>query len=123
MATPESETIVNGMAIKPFEELVGEVREQYLNTISDAMDEALAKFILPWDRVSLLMDAGPFLCFLISLKLAEVQTPVGATMDKKDPLRAWWKLGKEIDKAVAPMLLEYGREAAARQMQGASNAS
>jgi hypothetical protein len=117
MTEPETQTL-NGMDIKPFDQLIAEVREGYLNGISDILDEALAKFILPADRIALLQDAGLFLCFLVALKTAEVQTPAGALMDKKDPLRAWWQIGKRIDKEVPVMLLEYGREAAAAQVKG-----
>jgi hypothetical protein len=103
-----------------FEEMTAEAREAYTTAISEALDEAVSRFILPADRVAVLHDAGMFLCFLVALKIAEVQTPAANVMDAKDPLRAWWKLHKVIDKEVAPMLLEYGREAAARKVHGAA---
>lgn len=108
----------NGMPMKSFDDLIAESRERYTNAISDALDAELSRFILPADRVALLHDAGQFLCFMVALKLAEVQTPAGTPMEKRDPLRAWWKLGKLIDKEVLAMLLDYGREAAARKLQG-----
>lgn len=109
---------VNGMEFKSFEEMLDESRERYTTGISDILDAELARFPLSMNRVQLLQDAALFVCSLIALKTAEVQTPESALMDAKDPLRAWWPIEKRIKAEVGPWLLEYGREASARQMKG-----
>lgn len=114
---------LNGMEVVPFAEQIAEARERYMTVCSDALDAELERLIIPSDRVAMLEDFTLFSCFLGALKTAEVQTPAGATMDRKDPLRAWWKLGKAIDKEVSVRLLEYGREAAAAQVKGTGDAA
>ena len=116
-------TALNGMELRPFDEMIGESRERILNATSDALDAELARYVIPSDRIAFLQDFAKFACFMAALKVAEVRTPAGALIDAKDPLRAWWPIGKMIDKEVAPMLLEYGREAASHQLKGAGNAA
>jgi hypothetical protein len=111
---------LNGMEVKAFDTLIAEARERYLNTISDVLDDEVKRFILMQDRAALLEDAALFVCFMLALKVAEVRTPAGAVIDAKDPLRAWWPLEKRIKAEVAPMLLEYGKEAAAARVKGAA---
>jgi hypothetical protein len=112
---------VNGMELQPFEEMIGESRERILNATSDALDAELARFIIPSDRIAFLEDFAKFACFMAALKVAEVKTPALAVIDAKEPLRAWWPIGKMLDKEIAPMLLEYGREAANAQLKGSGN--
>jgi hypothetical protein len=114
---------VNGMEVMPFEQLIADARERYMTACSDALDAELGRLVIPADRVAMLEDFTLFSCFMGALKTAEVQTPAGALMDRKDPLRAWWKLGKAVDKEVAVRLLEYGREAVAAQLKGTGNAA
>lgn len=116
--TESEPTTLNGMEVKAFDDLIAAARERYLNTISDALDEEVKRFILMQDRVALLEDAALFVCFMLALKVAEVRTPAGAVIDSKDPLKAWWPLEKRIKAEVGPMLLEYGKEAAAAQVKG-----
>lgn len=117
----ESEHMVNGMDVRPFAQLLEEARERYTTAIGDALDEEMKNFLLPSDRVAVLEDAALFLCFIVALKKAEVLTPFTNGIDAKDPLRAWWPIKKRIDAEVGPMLLEFGREAAARQMKGTAD--
>lgn len=112
---------LNGMEVVPFEQQIADARERFMTACSDALDAELERLIIPADRVALLEDFTLFACFLGALKTAEVQTPAGALMDRKDPLRAWWRLGKAVDKEVAVRLLDYGREAEAAQLKGTGN--
>ena len=114
---------LNGMEAVSLDDQIAASRERYMTAVSDALDAELSRFLLPCDRVALLEDFTLFSCFLGALKTAEVQTPAGALMDRKDPLRAWWKIGKAVDKEVAVRLLEYGREAEAAQVKGTGDAA
>lgn len=109
---------VNGMNLQSFEERIEEVRAFYLNGISDVMDEALAKFMLPGDRISLLKDAAPFVCFMLAIKAAECKTPARSQIERKTALAQWWPLQKIILKDVPAMLLEFGRAAERTKLKG-----
>lgn len=109
---------MNGMDLASFEERVGEAREAYCNAISEALDQALLRFLLPGDRISLLQDAAMFTSFMIAIKAAEVKTPAGQPIDRRAALKEWWPIEKKIKAEVAPMLLEWGREAEARKVEG-----
>jgi hypothetical protein len=114
---------VNGMELKPFVEMIAESRGRIMNAVSDALDAELERYVIPADRIALLQDFVQFACFLGALKTAEVQTPAGVPMHHRDPLRAWFPIAKQIDKEVAPRLLDYGREVEAAQLKGTGNAA
>lgn len=114
---------LNGMAVISFEQQIEESRKRIMTATSDALDGELARYIIPADRIAFLQDFAKFACFMAALKVAEVKTPAGTLIDRRDPLRAWWPIGKQIDKEVAPMLLNYGREVEALQMKGTGNAA
>lgn len=109
---------VNGLPLQPFDERIEEVRAFYLNGISDVIDEALSKFMLPGDRLSLLKDAAPFVCFMLAIKAAECTIPAGSQIERRSALTQWWPLQKIILKDVPAMLLDFGREAERAKLEG-----
>lgn len=121
--TGSEATILNGMEVKPFEQMLAEVREVYLTLISDALDEALAKFVLPSDRIAVLHDAAVFCAFMAAVKCAEVSTPAGTSIESRDGLKQWWPIIKKLKDGVAPMLLEWGVEARQQQVKGTGEAN
>jgi hypothetical protein len=109
---------VNGMEVVPFEQQIADARERYMTACSDALDAELERLVIPADRVAMLEDFTLFACFLGALKTAEVQTPPDALMDRKDPLRAWWKLGKAVDKEVAVQAARIRPRSRSRSTEG-----
>lgn len=113
--------IVNGMAVKPFEELLEESRDRVLKAATDALDAELATFLIPADRIAMLEDYAKFACFLAGVKIDEIRTATGTPIDKNGPLRAWYPLGKSLYREVPSMLLDYGREAVRVGAKGTSD--
>lgn len=121
MTASEPQTL-NGMEVVPFDQQIAEARERYMTAISDVLDAELVRLILPADRVALLHDAAMFVPFMAALKCAEVKTPAGTPIGPKDALREWWPIEKKIKAEVAPMVLEWGKEASLRHLQGTGEA-
>jgi hypothetical protein len=117
MTEPETQSL-NGMDVVPFEQLLAEARQRYLNAVSDAIDAEVARFILQQDRIAILHDAALFCVFLAALKCAEVRTPAGTTIETRDGIREWHPIKKQLLDKVPTMLVEWGIEARKLQLKG-----
>lgn len=118
MKESDRNPIVNGMEPQSFDEKVAEARQRYMEAISEALDAEIVRFMIPADRVAILQDAAVFATFLCAVKAAECVTPAGTKVERRAAMQQWWPIQKRIIKEVAPMLLEFGREAEARKVQG-----
>lgn len=118
MKASDSSPILNGMTLQDFDEKIAEARQRYMDAISEALDAELVRFMIPADRVSILQDAAIFATFLCVVKAAECVTPAGTPLERRTAMQQWWPIQKRIIKEVAPMLLEFGREAETRKVQG-----
>lgn len=105
--------------VAAFEERLQASREAILNATNNALDEQLAKFILPSDRIAFLADFAKFAGFMAAIKAAECMTPAGTPLEKRAALKQWFPIEKAIKAEVPGMLLEFGAEAEAARVQGA----
>jgi hypothetical protein len=110
---------LNGMPVEQFDTTLAEAREVLLSGVSQAIDDVLKRFILPAHKIAFLQEAAIFAPFVCAVKAAEISTPAGLPMDRKEPLRQWWPISKRIKSGeVDAMLLETGREAEKSRVQG-----